>query len=72
MLLGLWPAMIRGEVLACQTGLKVMERQAKLLGLDSPMRVDVTATLRQIAEREGLPVEEVLAEAERVVREHAL
>jgi hypothetical protein len=36
-----WPAALRGEVKAATVVLRIMERRARLLGLDAPLRADV-------------------------------
>ena len=36
----LYPAIDRGEARSIEVGLKVLERRAKLLGLDSPVRIE--------------------------------
>lgn len=40
--LGHWPAAIRGNKAATDACIKVMERRAKLLGLDAPTKVENT------------------------------
>jgi hypothetical protein len=40
MTLALWPAAMRGDVTAVTGLLRIMERRAKLLGLDAPVKVD--------------------------------
>jgi hypothetical protein len=39
--MGLWPDAIRGDVRAIDCVLRVMERRARLLGLDSPVRAEI-------------------------------
>ena len=52
--------------------LRIMERRAALLGLDSPKRVDMSVTVRQEVERiaaeMGLDPAEVLAEADAILK----
>jgi hypothetical protein len=48
--------------------LAIMERRAKLLGLDAPSKIDITHRLREIAAAEGLDPGEVVREAERITR----
>lgn len=66
----LWPSAIGGHLRAQEMVLRIMERRAKLLGLDAPLQHEVL--VRQQAERLaaelGLDPAEVLAEAERIVR----
>lgn len=47
--------------------IKIMERRAKLLGLDAPTRIDIEGRLRELAAREGLDEEEVIREATRII-----
>jgi hypothetical protein len=42
MLLALWPQVLKGNQGAIDRALRVMERRAKLLGLDAPTRQEVT------------------------------
>ena len=47
-----WPAAVRGDVKASSFVLRVMERRARLFGLDAPVQVDATvrdATTAEIA-----------------------
>lgn len=41
MLLGLWPNARKGKEGAIDRALRIMERRAKLLGLDTPLKADV-------------------------------
>lgn len=72
LLVGLWSDARKGDVAKIDRVLKIMQRRADLLGLDAPKRVDATIEVRQEAERlaleTGLSVEEILAEAECIVR----
>ncbi len=72
MLLALWPAVRQGDPTAIHRALAVMEREAKLLGLDAPAKVEWQLQLRREAEsiagELGLDVEEVMAEAERIAK----
>ena len=65
-----WPQAVSGHLGAVDRALKVMERRAKLLGLDgsSTLRIEGSVLLKAqlIADELGLSVEEVLAESERV------
>lgn len=54
------------------TALKIMERQAKLLGLDAPVKIDVESRLRAIAEAEGLDPDAAVKEVERLMQEMKL
>lgn len=75
MQLGLWPRAIAGDVKAVAAVLRIMTRRAKLLGLDAPTRVqhegeiDVRRVAEDLALELGRPVDELIAEAEQIVRE---
>jgi len=47
--------------------LKIGERRARLLGLDKPIRVDLTMLVRALAEREGFDPEKAVELAARLV-----
>lgn len=70
----IWPHAMRGHLKSVDTILRLMERRARLLGLDAPKQhhVAVDMTLREMAERAaadaGLDAAWVLAEAERILR----
>lgn len=52
----LWPQVEAGDTDAIRTCLKVMERRAKLTGLDAPVKVDVSELFRREAEAAGLEI----------------
>lgn len=58
MLVGLWDKATAGDVKAVDAVLKLLERQAKLLGMDAPERVDVEHYMRQVADDVGLSEED--------------
>jgi hypothetical protein len=73
MLSAIWPAVLKGDLGAVDRGLRIMERRAKLDGLDAPIRVDMEARLRKIAEAEGWDEEEIMmaiAEADRLTKKY--
>ena len=65
----IWPAVKRGDSNAILSLLRIMEREARLLGLDAPQKIDIEQRIRLIAEREGLDPDEAVREAYRVLRE---
>lgn len=71
MLLHLWPKVLRGDIRSIDASLRVLARRSLLLGLDAPLRVDVTALMEdeasRIAEATGQDKAELIAEAERIV-----
>jgi hypothetical protein len=69
MTLGLLTKVDRGDTAAIQTVLKIMDRHAKLLGLDAPEKFDVRlhSEAQRLADELGLDVDEVLREAESIL-----
>ena len=63
-----WPAALRGDIQASAMVLRIMERRAALLGLDAPKKIDLTAYIRDLAEREGIDPDEAVAAAQEIVR----
>ncbi len=63
-----WSAAIGGDLQAIDRALKIMARRAKLLGLDEPRKVDVTALIEKAALEAGVDPEEVLREADEIIR----
>jgi hypothetical protein len=68
LLAGQWQKAMRGDVPATATCLKIMERQARLLGLDAPIRVDIEPRIRQMAVEEGLDPDQAVEEARRIIK----
>lgn len=71
MLLGVWPRAKSGDDKAIESVLRLMKRRAALLGLDAPVKRDITlhSYTEAAAQRYGLDPQEVLAEAERIIAE---
>lgn len=67
LLLAVMPAAKKGDHRAIHSALEIMGRQAKLQGLDAPIRVDVTQELERIAGEEGLDPDELIAIFERII-----
>ena len=63
-----WQKALDGKADNAVVVLRCMERASKLLGLDAPQKVDITHRLRLMAEAEGLDYDELLAEANDVIR----
>lgn len=72
LIMAIWDAATAGSLDAIDRIDKLLARRAKILGLDAPKRIDATLDIRDEADRlardNGLPVDAVLAEAERIVR----
>ena len=63
-----WPAALRGDHRATATVLQIMDRRARYLGLDAPQKIDLTASIREMAEREGIDPDQAVRDAEEIVR----
>ena len=68
LLMGHWGKAIGGDVNATRTVLSIMDRRAKLLGLDAPPRIDLTGWIREMAIAEGLDPDQAVKDAESIVR----
>jgi transposase-like protein len=74
LLRALWPKAMAGNTQAVEKILMVMDRRARYLGLDAPVRIDVTEQIRILVETAvatGLDEAEAVAIADRIVRQHA-
>lgn len=63
-----WPRAMQGDVTAAVTCLRIMEREAKLLGLDAPVKVDVEHRLRALATEHGLDPDEAVEEVRAIMK----
>lgn len=74
MIQSLWPDVLQGKPRSIEVALKVMDRRAALLGLDAPKQVEdhrivsMQVMADQIAEETGLDPDELIAEAERIIK----
>lgn len=80
MLIAIWPKIseagvtLADRVRAIDAVLRIMDRRAKMLGIDAPTRVDITDELRRMAHDAGLSdddTELAVREAVIIAREHA-
>ena len=69
LMLAHWPRAIRGDVKATTLVLQIMDRRVRLLGLDSPQKIDITGWIREMAKREGLDPDQAVRDAEDILRE---
>lgn len=69
LIFAVWAKALRGDTQAVLSVLRIMERRAKLLGLDAPMKIDWRESAAQTAKDLGLDPAEVLAEAESIFDE---
>lgn len=67
MMSGLWQAAISGKWLAIDRVLLIMDRRARLLGLDAPTKIDITQRIREVAEEAGLDPDLAVKEAMAIV-----
>lgn len=67
----IWPRVLDGKIDSINALVKLMERESRLLGLDAPTKVDITAKIRAIALQSGLREDEGYEIAEGVYREIA-
>lgn len=70
LLTSLWYKATTGDMFAVDRVIKIMERRAKLLGLDAPPQVTLEVYAREVAYRDGYDPEEFIQECERIA-EHA-
>lgn len=74
LLVPFWALALRGDVKAAEVCLKIIGMVSKITGIEAPQRVEVTQVPREaaaaIAADFGLDPDEVIAEAERIVRDH--
>lgn len=73
LLSALWIAATEGKLGAVDRVVKLLDRQAQLLGLDAPktVKIDMEARIREVAEELGFTAEEIVAEAEALLRENS-
>ena len=66
----IWPRAMAGELKAVDRVIKILEREAKLLCLDQPIKIDVTDRVRQMAIEYGLDPDEAVETARRIIRDY--
>lgn len=64
----IWQSVGKGNLKAIHTLIRLMEREAKLLGLDAPTKVDLEHRVRRMADEMGLDPEAAVREAEKVIK----
>ena len=65
----IWPRVLEGRTDAIGSLVRLLEREARLLGLDAPTKVDITAKIKAMALDEGVNENEAVGIAEGVYRE---
>jgi hypothetical protein len=68
LLLAHWEKATKGDGEATRLVLSIMDRRAKLLGLDAPQRIDISGWIREMAEREGLDPAQAVKDADAIVK----
>lgn len=58
MLNSIWPRVLKGEPRAIEVAIKVLERRARLLGLDAPQKINIEQVIAETADRYGLTPDE--------------
>lgn len=66
LMLAHWQRALNGDHKSTATVLSIMDRRAKILGLDAPAKVDITMYIRQKALEEGLDPDEAVRAAEQI------
>ncbi len=61
-LVALQPKIRTGDALSIQTGLRIMERRAKLLGLDQPIKIDASLHAKPITEYSDEELAQLMAQ----------
>lgn len=56
----IYPAMLAGDTAAANTVLGILKREADLLGLDAPKKIDIEGRLRAMAEAEGFDPDQAI------------
>jgi hypothetical protein len=69
MLHAIWPSAQGGDLKAVDAVVRLMDRRARYLGLDTPQRIDIEAKVRVMAEQLGLDPDAAVAEAARILRD---
>lgn len=67
-----WEWVQNNDPRAIDRALRLMERRSRYLGLDAPKQVDLNIIKRraqEVADRLGVPVADVMAQAERIAQE---
>ena len=67
LLMAHWPKAVQGDAKATATVLSIMDRRARLLGLDAPQQLDITGWVREMAQAEGLDADQAVRDAEAIL-----
>src|SRR6266542_3076396 len=72
MLTAIWPLALAPDLKAQEQVLRLMDRRARYLGLDSPIRVDIEHDIRVLAAELGIDPDQAVAEAELILGRAAM
>ena len=64
----IWKKVVKGDLAAIDRLLKIMQRRAKLIGLDAPVKLDVRQMVRETAAELGLSQDEAKETFEAIER----
>jgi hypothetical protein len=64
----IWPKVAQGDLDAIDRMLRLLEREARLLGLDAPTKIDLAARIRALASAEGWDADEAVATGAQVAK----
>lgn len=65
-----WPKAIEGNQQAILNVMRIMERRAKLLGIDAPIKVDIEGQIRAFALKQGIDPDRAVEEGTQIVRDY--
>lgn len=68
LLRGVWPMAAAGDPVALQLAIRLLSEEARLWGLNTPVRVDLEVEVRRIAEHAGVDPTRAFDVARRVVQ----
>ena len=66
----IWEGVGKGELDAIHALVRLLERQAKLVGADAPAKIDIEHRIRTMAKEHGFDEDEAVREAEHVYQEN--
>jgi oligoendopeptidase F len=68
LMLAIWNKARKGDLDAVDRAIRIIDRRAKLLGLDAPQRVDIAGYLRDMAKDQGFDGDEAVEIAQQMLR----
>ena len=67
---GSWSFAVAGDQKAVLNVMRIMERRAKLLGIDAPIKVDIEGQIREFAIKQGIDPDRAVEEGTQIVRDY--